>query len=339
MNSKLNYLKILYKTIRKVKIMNTYLHQKFNKQIRKIHHLGNILVAISGGQDSLCLIKLVQDFKKKENFSGIIEYIYIDHQWRKDSRKQIQHLVNYVHKQSARITIYEIKKIIYSELEARQLRYQIIIKHALSNSYLTILTAHTETDKIETFFQQLIRGTSLDGATSLRYYRQLKPNLQLVRPLIYIHRKDIHWFCRKFCLPIWSDNTNYQYNITRNRLRHELLPYLKQYFMLNIENNISKFINISDQDNEYMKQNAIKLYLISRHKTNIALNCLLIRKQHYAVQARTLEIFFYHHFSKPLNYSTLTQITNLIQEEQIHHQRLKWHHLIINIYNDWVYIN
>nr|YP_008144718.1 tRNA(Ile)-lysidine synthase [Grateloupia taiwanensis]AGO19924.1 tRNA(Ile)-lysidine synthase [Grateloupia taiwanensis] len=339
MNSKFNYLKILCKAIFKFKIMNTYLHQKFNKQIKRIQPLGNILVAISGGQDSLCLIKLIEDFKQKQNFSGTIEYIYIDHQWREDSKQQVKHLINYIHKQSIKIAVYEIKKIIYSELEARQIRYQIIIKHAISNDYSTLLTAHTETDRIETFFQQLIRGTSLDGVTSLKYYRQLKPNLKLVRPLISIYRKDINWFCRKFCLPIWSDNTNYQYSITRNRLRYELLPYLKQYFMLNIENNISKFINISNQDNEYIKQNAIKLYLISRHKTNIALNYLLIRKQHYAIQARTLEIFFYHHFNKPLHYNTLIQIINLMQKEPIDHQILKWHHLIINIHNNWIYIN
>nr|YP_010986043.1 tRNA(Ile)-lysidine synthase [Polyopes affinis]WOL36961.1 tRNA(Ile)-lysidine synthase [Polyopes affinis] len=319
--------------------MNTYLNIQFNKQITKIGNLHNLLIAISGGQDSLCLVKLIEDFKKEQIFSGKIEYIYIDHQWRKDSKKQIKHLINYIHKYLSKISIYEIYNITYSELEARQLRYQTIIEHAILNNYSTIFTAHTQTDKIETFLQQLMRGTSLDGATSLIFQRQLKNGLNLVRPLINVQRTDTNWFCRKFCLPIWSDNTNYHYNITRNRLRYELIPYLKQYFILNIEDNINKFISISSDDNEYIKQNATKLYLISRHKINIALNYSLIKKQHYAIQMRTLEIFFYHHFRKPLNYKTIVKIFKLIKTKCLVCQKLQWYQLTINIYNNWIYVN
>nr|YP_009295838.1 tRNA(Ile)-lysidine synthase [Schimmelmannia schousboei]AOM64773.1 tRNA(Ile)-lysidine synthase [Schimmelmannia schousboei] len=277
--------------------MHTYLHIHFNKTIKKIlnnNTLNMVLIAISGGQDSMCLIQLMEDFKKNyQNIYSInIEYIYIDHQWKKDSKSQIQHLINFIKNKQSSISIYQIKYITASELTARYLRYKTLINHALKHKHMTILTAHSQTDKIETFFQQLMRGTSIDGATSLSNCRNIHKQLKIFRPLIDINRVDINWFCRKFYLPIWSDITNYDNNINRNRLRNEFIPYLRKYFMQNLEHQINTFLETCNIDNEYIKQNTIKLYLISRHKNNIALNYSLIKKQHIAIQARALQLFF-----------------------------------------------
>nr|WCH58109.1 lysidine synthase [Cystoclonium purpureum f. stellatum] len=275
--------------------MTTYLHRKFYHKINKflINHSTNaILIAISGGQDSLCLIKLVEDFNKRYNLILKITYIYIDHQWKKDSQKQINHLTNIIKTTNQNIIIYQIKNIFKSEIKARQTRYQILLKHALKYKYSSIITAHTKTDKAETFIQQIIRGTSLNGITSFNEQRKLHKNLYMQRPLLDFTRYEINWFCRKFKLPIWSDITNYEYKIPRNRLRNELIPYINRYFTTNIEAKINNFLNISNLENEYIKQNAIKLYLQSRHEINIALNYKLIHKQHIALQKRTLQIFF-----------------------------------------------
>lgn len=320
--------------------MYTYLHKIFNKNMTKVinsKEIEPVLIAISGGQDSLSLVKLIQDFQK--NHSINIQYIYIDHQWKKDSKYQIKHLINYINSNQNNIFIYQIKKITFSELEARQIRYQILIKHALKNRLHKIITAHTQTDQIETFFQQLIRGSTIDGSTSLIFHRKLNKNVELFRPLIQIKRVDIYWFCRKFCLPVWSDITNFNYKINRNRLRNELIPYLNHYFISSIENNIYSFIQKSKIDNEYIKQNTIKLYLFSRHQKNIALNFKLIKKQHLSLQQRTLQIFFYHNFNKLLNRHRLCQIINLIKKNQIYDNKITWEHLTININNYWIYIN
>nr|YP_010904018.1 lysidine synthase [Caulacanthus ustulatus]WCH57269.1 lysidine synthase [Caulacanthus ustulatus] len=276
--------------------MNTYLHQKFNTSISKFlthNSIQSLLIAISGGQDSLCLIKLLETFRKYHNKLLKITYIYVDHQWKKDSYHQIKHLINIIKNYESQIIIYQLKNITKSEVEARKYRYQIIIQYANLYNYSTILTGHTKTDKIETFWQQILRGTSLDGITSLKEYRKLKNKIYIYRPLLKFDRQEIYWFCRKFYLSIWSDITNYEYKITRNRLRHELIPYIYRYFTQNAESKICQFINISNLDNEYIKQNAIKLYLISRHTTNIALNYKFICQQHQALQIKTLQIFFF----------------------------------------------
>nr|YP_009774139.1 tRNA(Ile)-lysidine synthase [Caulacanthus okamurae]QIZ74756.1 tRNA(Ile)-lysidine synthase [Caulacanthus okamurae] len=276
--------------------MNTHVHRKFNRNINKFltdNAVKSLLVAISGGQDSLCLIKLLEDFRRC--YCGLLKitYIYIDHQWKKDSHKQIKHLINIIKNYKSAIIIYQLKHIAKSELEARKSRYKIIIRHANLYNYSTIVTGHTKTDKIETFWQQIFKGTNLDGITSLNSLRKLSRNVYIYRPLLKFNRLEIHWICRKFHLPIWSDITNYEYGITRNRLRNELIPYISKYLTQNLENKLCKFIHVSHLDNEYIKQNAIKLYLISRHDTNVALNYELIRQQHRALQVKTLQIFFF----------------------------------------------
>nr|WCH56270.1 lysidine synthase [Hypnea sp.] len=276
--------------------MSTYINQKFNQKFNRFlltHRLNSILVAISGGQDSLCLIKLLEDFQKKNSKKLTITYIYIDHQWRTDSYQQINHLINIIKKTNQKITIYQIDRPVHSEVQAREIRYKILIKHAIQYKDTHIITAHTQTDKTETCLQHIIRGTSINGITSFNEYRKFEKQIYIYRPLLEFTRTDINWLCRKLYLPIWSDITNYKYKISRNRLRYELIPYINKYLTSNIDKRINNFLEISFLENEYIKQNAIKLYLYSRHNTNIALNYELICSQHIALQMRVLQIFFF----------------------------------------------
>lgn len=270
--------------------MITYLHKKFLKIISKIRQNDSLLIAISGGQDSICLIKMVQDCHYIINKK--VEYIYIDHQCKKDSKKQIKHLINYLKHKSINLCIYQIQKVPLSELDARNMRYQLIVEHAIKYEFSIIFTAHTKTDQIETFLQKLIRGTSLNGAISLKHLRKISRNLTVIRPIIQAGRMETDWFCRKFLLPVWSDSTNYNFGINRNRLRYELIPYLQQYYKINIEKQVNQFINYCHLDNEYIKQNTTKLYLLTRNKSSMALNLQLLRKQHIAIQIRVIQFFF-----------------------------------------------
>nr|QCI07145.1 tRNA Ile-lysidine synthetase [Hypnea pannosa] len=276
--------------------MSTYINTKFNQKFNIFlskNKFQTILISISGGQDSICLIKLIENFQQKYNKKLNITYIYIDHQWTKNSQQQIKHLINIFKETKKKFVIYQINQPANSELKARELRYNILIKYSIQYKYTHIMTAHTQTDKTETFLQHIIRGTSLNGLTSFNEYRKFNDTIYIYRPIIELKRKEIKWLCRKLHLPIWSDITNYNYTINRNRLRHELIPYIHKYFNNNIDIKINDFLINSRLENEYITQNAIKLYLYSRHKFNIALNYNLIYKQHIALQMRTLQIFFF----------------------------------------------
>ena len=315
--------------------MHTFLYYKLYENIDKtIKDSESILIAVSGGQDSLCLINLFKDLLMKKDLR--IEAIYIDHQWKKNSRQQIKHIINLIQKINIKLSICQIQSPTFSEMQARSLRYQLLVKHALQYKYKYIVTGHTENDKIETFLINLFKGTTLDGATSLNMIKFLNYNLYIIRPLLNLTRAEVLWFCRKLHLPIWSDITNYNYDIPRNRLRNELIPYLQQYFNSNIQKSLSAFLSITTAENEYLKENSIKLYIKIKHKQFVAFNLLILKKQHIALQIRTIKLFFKHHFNKSIDSRILRRILDL---NLAYNNTLYTNQLVIQYKDMWIYAN
>nr|AYR06332.1 tRNA(Ile)-lysidine synthase [Renouxia sp.] len=318
--------------------MQTFLHNKFRSNLftllqQNIH----VLLAISGGQDSLCLIKLFHDCFP--NYNKYLEAIYIDHQWKEDSIEHIKHIINFTNQIKVKLSIYQIKHLHFSETQTRVLRYKILVRHAQKYGYHQIILGHTQNDRIETFLQNLIRGTSIDGATSLNWIRKIDPTLSIIRPLLNFKRQEITWFCRQFHLPIWSDITNYNYNIKRNRLRYEFMPYLKQYFNPNIEESLSSFLDISHNDNTYIKESTIKLYMISKHKRLISLNINILKQQHITLQQRTLQLFYQYNFNKTIGKSILQKIIAIINNKNSIATTIYSNNLVIQYQNGWLYAN
>nr|YP_010471175.1 tRNA(Ile)-lysidine synthase [Synarthrophyton patena]UVF63004.1 tRNA(Ile)-lysidine synthase [Synarthrophyton patena] len=318
--------------------MHTFLHKRFQKDaIKLLKKNTGSLIAISGGQDSLCLIKLINDcFKNKRYY---FEAIYIDHQWQKDSYKHTKHIANILNKIFMPITIYQIKEPVFSEEKAREIRYKILIQHALKKHLRYILTGHNDNDKTETFIQNLIRGSSLDGITGLNNKKKITHKLSIIRPLLNFNREEIRWFCRKFCLPIWSDASNYNYKIQRNRLRYELIPYLQHYFNPKFHEAINSFLYLCKINNEYIKENSIKLYMKSQHSRLISLNLIILQKQHSSLQSRIIQIYFYYHFNKSITKKCLKDIITIINKKTKINKIIYLDNLIIQKKHGWLYTN
>ncbi len=294
-----------------------------------------ILVAISGGQDSLCLLKLLTDcidIKKNK-----IHTIYIDHQWKNDSKKHSQHIINMMKSIRAPAAIYQIKQLALSENEARKIRYRILIQHALRKKCSKIIMGHNSNDQIETVISNLVRGTGLDGITNFSIHKKIKDQLSIIRPLINFTKAEITWISRLFYLPVWSDETNYNLNLKRSRIRYELLPYLQNFFNPNIQQVFTNFIHLCYEDNEYIKENTIKLYMKTRHKIYAGLNLQELDKQHKTLQKRVLKLYFYYHFYKQINTKTAYWILSLNNK----HKQQVFHFDGLNLQNwhGWLYIN
>nr|YP_009395937.1 tRNA Ile-lysidine synthetase [Dasya naccarioides]ARW65123.1 tRNA Ile-lysidine synthetase [Dasya naccarioides] len=315
--------------------MTKYFEKIMNHIIKK-YQINSLLIAISGGQDSICLIKLLEQFNKQKNSIKKFEYLYIDHQWKKDSKIQAEYLINYMKQQKKKFSIYQIKKISISENTSRIYRYNTIIDHAMQNKYDAIITAHTKTDKLETFIQNLGRGTTIEGATSLNSYNKLNQKLYLFRPLISNHRQELNFFCRKYFLPIWSDNTNYNYSIKRNRIRYEVIPYLNKYLNKKIESNLVNFLESCYHDHEYIKQISIINYINNKHYRYIALNYRNIQNNHIAIQTRIIQLFINHNLYIFIHKYFLYQLLKIINRKI--NTTIKWKKIKFEIKTDWIYI-
>nr|YP_009297792.1 tRNA(Ile)-lysidine synthase [Kumanoa americana]AOM67526.1 tRNA(Ile)-lysidine synthase [Kumanoa americana] len=318
--------------------MNTFLHRKFELNLLralKINTDDSILLAISGGQDSLCLLKLSLDLRAKYRFK--VGIIHIDHQWRYDSSLTTKHLINLMKSYCVPTYIYQIHSKVYSELEARNFRHQLFIQTAETYQYTMIATAHSCTDQIETCLHNLLRGTSIDGLTSMIWARTISDKIKLIKPMLNFTRSDILWFSRYFHLPIWSDFSNFYYCTIRNRIRQELIPYLKLYFQVNIENQIPYFLQNIYVDVEYLRQNTIKLYQKSRHKNLVAINKKILLSQHYSLQIRVLQLFFLHNFNKVVSLNLLEHIRKCCIRERYFSFPIFTSGIIIDEYQHWLY--
>lgn len=304
--------------------------------LTKKHKIVSILVAISGGQDSIVLIKKIENFHYMHSLYNI-EYIYIDHQWKQDSLKQIEHIINYLKHLNKKLNIYQIKQFTLSEHICRQYRYHIMINHAIISQHTAIITAHTKTDKLETFLLHILRGTSLEGATSLTIHRQLNNYIHIIRPLLHYNRIQLNWFCRYLYLPVWSDITNHNYRIKRNRIRYELIPYLIKYYNNNLESNLNIFLKTCFNDNEYIQKKIIQLYISFSHNQYIALNYADMNKEHTSIKSRLLKLFIYHNFYTILPYKISIQLIKILNNNCLG-QTIKWQHLELKKTYKWLYI-
>ena len=315
--------------------MQTFLHKKFFFSIKNsIPKSSNILLAISSGQDSLCLLKLIDDCLSLNSYN--ITSIYIDHQWKKDSLYHIQHIINLIQTKNIPLAVYQIKEQSSSEHVARENRYKAFIEHAIKEKCTTIITGHNNNDRIETFLQNILRGTSLNGITNLTLNKKINSTISIVRPLLNFSRSEITWFCRLFHLPIWSDITNYNFHIKRNRIRYEIFPYLKNHFNPQIKKNITNFIKLCCTENEYIKENTLKLYLNSRHNSIISLNIKKISKQHFILQKRVIKLFFYYHFQKQIDINFIKKIINIYHANK--GATIFFENLSIYYFNNSIYI-
>jgi tRNA(Ile)-lysidine synthase len=250
----------------------TPLHAKIHRTIRSRHLFErnqHLLVAVSGGQDSLCLIKLLLDLQPKWGWK--LGIVHCDHRWRTDSQANARHIENlaknwgisfYLETIETRVeTRVETRDLasLQSEAAAREWRYKVLSAIAQQHNYKCVVTGHTASDRAETLIYNLIRGTGADGLQALAWQRSLVDGIMLVRPLLEITRTETGQFCQDFQLPIWEDSTNQDLKYARNRIRQELIPYLCEKFNLQVESALAQTAELLQADVEYLEKAAQEL--------------------------------------------------------------------------------
>ncbi len=103
-----------------------------------------------------------------------------------------------------------------------------------------------------------------------------------------ITRAETAQFCRELELSIWEDPSNQDLKYARNRIRHELLPYLQNHFNPQVEHTLSQTAELLQADVGYLEQEAAKLLEQSQHPTQLKLNRVLIRQAPLALQRRVI---------------------------------------------------
>ncbi|WP_413391753.1 tRNA lysidine(34) synthetase TilS [Prochlorococcus marinus] len=214
--------------------MRLHKRLKQNKSLLPIN--SKLLLAISGGQDSMALLKLIIDLQRLYEWQ--VEIWHGDHQWHTKSAEIEEELKLWcLNRQISFHSNKASKEEVANEEQARNWRYKNLLNKAklLSSNNINfpctrILTGHTATDRAETIIMNLARGTDLVGLSTLREQRTLENNIDLARPLLIFNRNETLEICKEFNLPIWIDPSNENINLTRNKIRKEVLPILNSIY-------------------------------------------------------------------------------------------------------------
>jgi tRNA(Ile)-lysidine synthase len=209
-----------------------------------------VVVAVSGGPDSLCLSHLLVALSQKTELTLIIAHLNhqlrgIESQADADFVKDMAaHWQLPIFLETHNIANLAAKRKQSIEETGRQVRYAFLWRVAAKTKANTIAVGHNADDQVETILMHFLRGTGLAGLRGimpkieiarLRLYpedipsQSLPQSPKIIRPLLEISRTEVEAYCQENKLsPRW-DSSNQDTTFFRNRLRHELIPYLETY--------------------------------------------------------------------------------------------------------------
>ena len=220
----------------------------------------NILIALSGGQDSTCLTFFIIIYQKllSNDRRVRVGIIHCQHYWDTVSLNKANYIdswLSLLRQLNINVTLYSSipSNPTVTEAESREWRLKVFTRIAKKYKYNFILTGHTLNDEVETFLmQQIIRGFFSPDTVF---------NKDLYKPLIWVHRNEILRICKYWQLPLFADSTNTSLLLPRSRIRLELFSILRAFYNPQIENNLKQTIQIQKEKNYLSKDNEISIHL------------------------------------------------------------------------------
>lgn len=192
-----------------------------------------LIVGVSGGPDSLCLLDVLMCLE----YPVIVAHL--DHALRVESAAEAQKVEAFARERGVAFVIeredvgeYARREKLSVEEAARLVRYRFLFTQAERYGAQAVAVAHTADDQVETVLMHLLRGAGLAGLRGMNYWSEggvWQGNLPLVRPLLGVWRDEVLAYCRQRGLQPSFDLSNQDTTYFRNRLRHELIPYLTRF--------------------------------------------------------------------------------------------------------------
>lgn len=272
------------------KILNTI------KKYNLIKNGDKLVLGVSGGPDSICMLNVLNDIKNDKNLHLEFDIIvaHINHLIREEAK----HDEKFVKDFCKRIGIefysksIDVQKIannnkIGTEEAGRNARYDFfneILKKTNSNK---ISIAHNKNDKVETIIMNILRGSGISG---LRGIEPIKEN-KFIRPLIECERFEIEQYCKDNNIEARIDKTNFENIYTRNKIRNIVIPYIKQEFNPNIIQTMDRLSNLVKEEDDYLERfvkDKYKELIIEKNNKEIIMDLKKFNKEEKVIKSRVL---------------------------------------------------
>lgn len=235
----------------KNKVLNTI------KKYNLIQENDKVIIGVSGGPDSMCLLHILNESKQSLKFEIVVAHI--NHMIRSEAEEETQYVKNFCDKLGIECYIKRVdvidksnKEKIGTEEAGRKARYDFFEEVLDIVNANKIATAHNENDNAETVLMNIFRGAGTSGLKGIEPIRDNK----YIRPIIECERSEIEEYCRVNNLQPKIDKTNFENVYTRNKIRNILIPEIKKEFNPNIIESLNKLSILSRQENNFIQEYA-----------------------------------------------------------------------------------
>lgn len=204
------------------------------KREKLIENGDYVLAGVSGGADSVCMLRLLAELQKEIGF--FLEVVHVEHGIRGiESENDAAFVVRLCEELEIPMQLFFVDVPAYAkeqklglEEAARILRYDCYAQAAqkVFASRIKVALAHHADDNAETMLFQMVRGSGIDGLSGMRWKRELMPGVELIRPMLSVTRAQIEGYLKNEGQNYCQDDTNTDVNYSRNKIRCNILPQL-----------------------------------------------------------------------------------------------------------------
>lgn len=239
--------------------------EKVIKTIKKYNLIENgdkIILAVSGGPDSISMLDILYKIQQNKNINFEIIVAHVNHMIREEAKEDEEYVKKYCIKND--IQFYgksiDVQKIantnkISTEEAGRNARYEFFDEVLQKTKGNKIAIAHNKNDKVETIIMNELRGCGIQGLKGIEPIRG-----KYIRPLIECERKEIEEYCKENNIKPRIDKTNFENIYTRNKIRNIVIPYIEQEFNPNIIETMDRLSNLVTEQEEYIQKQVEKVY-------------------------------------------------------------------------------
>ncbi|WP_196592689.1 tRNA lysidine(34) synthetase TilS [Pectinatus sottacetonis] len=262
----------------------------FCQKHRLFSYNDHILLACSGGPDSLCMVHIFIRLAAAYNLT--VSVAHVEHGIRgRASVQDAAFVKDFCQKNNLPFYLKKVNAISYAEKNklsveaaARILRYSFLQQTATVLHCTSIAIAHHRGDQAETILMHMIRGAGTKGLSGINPRTN-----NIIRPLLNCTRSQIKSYCSQYNLVFRTDTTNYDTNYTRNSIRLKLLPFLHKYNP-NIEETLCRTASLIAEENDFITTYADDVYksIVIKKNNRLLLPLPEFTKQHIAIKRQTL---------------------------------------------------
>lgn len=255
-----------------------------------INNGDKIVVAVSGGPDSMCLLDTLNKLQKELSFSICVAHV--NHGIRKESDDEKVYVENYCNKYDIpfhylKVDVPKLSKEnkMSEETYGRKVRYDFFEEVRKEENAQAIAVAHNLNDNVETVLLNELRGCGLKGLTGMDFKFGY-----IIRPLLTVEKKDIILYNNELELNPCIDKTNSEEIYLRNKIRLSLIPYLQE-LNPNFVENISRMRKILKEDNDFIEQYVDSVFstvIVEEKNDSIIFNYKDLMQEHESVQKRVV---------------------------------------------------